>query len=495
MIAFMAIFDVFAETNSIVYLADQLRFLQQMYNTVSIPSKDIKTFVSGIELNIINKDFLTLRSSGLITAAVFSPETLVTFNKTYPQKAQELLVLFRDNFKTGNIAQIIPTDILLAENIQFIIFIDSSYKRIEEVQGAYEAIIGLANDNRMTNLIMQPLHIQLNPFSDSINSQSNPLALNQKLMTEEAFKAVSNFAYANIQHFTTHITVMVGDQKLFEVFKKKALSMPIITARLTQDSTPESLQPILPPPTKPATQQPNNNVLPLFSSFTLEGITAPPKDLNEFSHSGASVLPYIEITSQNGQNKGYVLLGREAEGRFKGTYNDFGGKTNPNETSLVNAAREFNEESIRLVNNNSAIQQHLQDNTPYVLVYQPYRFVIYITRFKESDLENLTKNFYTARDAAKKWDNKEKDMLAWVAWEDLVQAIKSAKRGRNFKISTPVTVQASVVSRSGVNATISNISATTETITLANPLVNALEKFVKLEKPYQSGFPANALFY
>lgn len=144
-------------------------------------------------------------------------------------------------------------------------------------------------------------------------------------------------------------------------------------------------------------------------------------------------------------NTKYALLGRENYGSSKGQWDNFGGGKEliDNNRPLNTATRELQEETIYLLGNDSKIESKLKKSKK--LVNNNKKSVTYITYFDHKDLENLTNNFYTARNSTQKSKNKEKNALAWVKYKDLKNVINNAKRDATGKLITPITIPAKLV--------------------------------------------------
>ena len=159
------------------------------------------------------------------------------------------------------------------------------------------------------------------------------------------------------------------------------------------------------------------------------------KRLSQFNYGSASVLPFYTE-----ENQKYVILTREHWGRDSGTYDDFGGKRDRGEKhSVVTAAREFWEEGIldktidlSLLEVQDYIDIAQSENTAYIIAAtqelwgKTYKHVTYVTDFTPYVTEFLD-TFYDARWKATKTENKEKDKIALIAWNDLQDAIVKQK--------------------------------------------------------------------
>lgn len=167
--------------------------------------------------------------------------------------------------------------------------------------------------------------------------------------------------------------------------------------------------------------------------------------LSRFQFSAASVLPIY--TNTEGQT--IAILGQEASGKDKGTYDDFGGAKDPGEIDPeVTAARECMEELIlektadinldnvrRYINVNSG-------NTSYVIARTSKKSVVYITDFSQY-WDNIREKFYAAKNKARHYKYREKSHLAVVDWVALQNAITQSQPGQL------ITIQACGVNKDG----------------------------------------------
>ena len=179
--------------------------------------------------------------------------------------------------------------------------------------------------------------------------------------------------------------------------------------------------------------------------------TANAMKLSSFKHTAAWVMPITSYYKKtDGKYVEYVVLGREAGGKDKGTYDAFGGDTEKNETHpVVTAAREFAEEAVTedtLSMNTKAIQKHIDlkaGNTDYILAIDDTKYkarnVLYITRFSGDQISKLKKRFAKARKSAKSWKYKEKDSIAIVRLEYIWAAIKDSKSNTDIYVMAAVT--------------------------------------------------------
>lgn len=204
-----------------------------------------------------------------------------------------------------------------------------------------------------------------------------------------------------------------------------------------------------------------------LTAVPIFGMQPATPSLSTFHFNGASVLPY---TGWPTKTEPYFLMAREAAGNDKGTYDAFGGRKDAGETHpVITAAREFSEETITLLGNPASIRNYIDlaaGNTATIVANYNKNFVVYITQFKHGSLEDLVKNFYSARSNANSAKYKEKDRLAWVRWSTLESAIANAKRDTNGAL-LPVTIWANVVQPNGSKAP--------EQITIRPVLVSCLQ--------------------
>lgn len=175
----------------------------------------------------------------------------------------------------------------------------------------------------------------------------------------------------------------------------------------------------------------NRLVLSILTLLTiLPACNTQPPALSDFKYGSASVLPFY-----NTRRTKYVILSREKWGRDAGTYDDFGGKRDKGENDPVeSAAREFWEEAIldrtvglSLMQTQNFIDITKSRNAHYVIANTTRRGaknVTYITNFNKYKTQFIS-NFYKARRNSLKIENKEKDRIAIVKWQDLKDAIVS----------------------------------------------------------------------
>lgn len=190
----------------------------------------------------------------------------------------------------------------------------------------------------------------------------------------------------------------------------------------------------------------NQLLLSIITILTiLPACNTQPPALSDFQYGSASVLPFYNLRRTK-----YVILSREKWGRDAGTYDDFGGKRDQGENHpVISAAREFWEEAIldgtvglSLARTQNYIDITQSRNTHYVVANTTRRGaknVTYITNFNKYKTQFIN-NFYKARRNSTKRENKEKDRIAIVKWQDLKDAIVN-----NQHNSTSVYVSASVI--------------------------------------------------
>lgn len=154
--------------------------------------------------------------------------------------------------------------------------------------------------------------------------------------------------------------------------------------------------------------------------------------LSQFKFNAASVL-FETTKKENGQSVRYVLLAREAFGKDKGTWDDFGGKRDPNEhRPSETASREAQEEmnagntlgwSVNNMKKYISLSQNT--NTSMVLALQKIKYVTYVTNIPYAHVCTLGQNFFSARTKTKSFHHLEKDGLALVRYDDLMHTVKN----------------------------------------------------------------------
>lgn len=252
-----------------------------------------------------------------------------------------------------------------------------------------------------------------------------------------------------------------------------------------QQKTTQPQQPAI-LPTAPIIQQP----IPLrtVASVPQSNIAGAPR-LTDFDFGGASVLP--TFIDQNG--KKYLILSREAGGKDKGTYDDFGGARDfigPKQNNIkeahpvITAAREFFEEAILELTLNFSLQ-NAQDLIDVKNMYTEYviasgRNVIYITDFTQYTNQFLSE-FYKAFRKTTSRHSKEKNRIAIIEWNELKTIIN------NNPFNTGIIVDAEVLNPLDLQWYV-------EKITLRPFFAKKLRSFW-MDKPYQQGLSKKIRFY
>lgn len=164
--------------------------------------------------------------------------------------------------------------------------------------------------------------------------------------------------------------------------------------------------------------------------------------LKDYTFKAASVLPFTKFES----GKKYFILAREAGGKDKGTWDAFGGARDKGEIHPVQtASREFCEESINLFQPIKGVVKYIDlksGNTKHIIANK--QAVIYLTYLPKEEARMISYGFQAARKQAKQWKFREKDAIAYVAWDDLKKAIVSAPRDKNGRLVKPIQVSATV---------------------------------------------------
>lgn len=162
-------------------------------------------------------------------------------------------------------------------------------------------------------------------------------------------------------------------------------------------------------------------------------ICAAPR-LSAYNYGSASVLPVCRHHSGK-----HIILGREAFGKSRGTYDDFGGSRDKGEDHpVITAAREFFEEAIvalsiklSLGETQNYIDIAKTSNTTNIIAHA--RSVTYITNFNRYKKLFLN-NFYKARKQATDWHCKEKDRIALAKWDILKKTINDNPSNTGLQI-------------------------------------------------------------
>lgn len=212
---------------------------------------------------------------------------------------------------------------------------------------------------------------------------------------------------------------------------------------------------------------------------------APQQSLSQYQFGAASVLPMTHFKG----NK-YVILGREAGGNDKGTYDDFGGSRDKGEKHpSITAAREFFEEGITQatlgMDANQAkarIDVGSKANTTEAVLANN-NAVTFVVNFPSAEIIGFRSNFHAARAHQKSHKFKEKDRIATVRWDRLEAAIKCSKT------NTGVQVQARLIDP---NSGQEDKHATM--ITLRPFFVKRLRPYIE-NAPYQVGKNPKIRFY
>ena len=165
-----------------------------------------------------------------------------------------------------------------------------------------------------------------------------------------------------------------------------------------------------------------------------------PQSLSDFSKTGksfgAGVMPYYE--GKDGEK--YILLGREVNSRahewalFSGGSEQSATVKNEMEHPLDCATREFYEEAVlqkTLGWDEAATKEYITKNTTEIVarysrdVRKSRPLIIYQVKFTKKDIETIIgkfKNLFDDETLDKKF--KEKDALALVKYQDLIDAVK-----------------------------------------------------------------------
>jgi capsular polysaccharide biosynthesis protein len=174
----------------------------------------------------------------------------------------------------------------------------------------------------------------------------------------------------------------------------------------------------------------------LYVLITIIQIPAVTPLLSQFQFSAASVLP--TYTRANGDVM--VILGKEAYGKDKNTYDDFGGKKDRAETHPeLTAARECFEELILEKTAHTtlrALRKHINvntGNTDYIIARKSKKSVVYITDFSKY-WNNIRKKFSAARRNARNSKYKEKSQLVVTQWHTLEKAIAQSQPGQAIMV-------------------------------------------------------------
>lgn len=209
--------------------------------------------------------------------------------------------------------------------------------------------------------------------------------------------------------------------------------------------------------------------------------------LSQFAYKAASVFPVYTH-----RNIKYGIIGREAYGRDRGTYDDFGGSRDPGESHpVITAAREWSEEGLVIETtgmDESAIRNFIDieksNNTECIVAYtrsEKVKTVVYITDVGHYR-DKLLHNFYGARNKATKFENKEKDRIAIVNLATLKNAIINHKDN-----TKPVKVRVAVLNEC--------TNTFDKEVVRLRPFFVSKLRFYFLDKPYQQGMNKKIRFY
>lgn len=168
------------------------------------------------------------------------------------------------------------------------------------------------------------------------------------------------------------------------------------------------------------------NILLCLIAFCISDLSlrAAPRSI-AYTFKSASVLP---LCFHHG--KKYVILGRETKGRYKGSYDNFGGGREPGENyPIETAAREFFEEANLLLTVGFTLQdiENYLDitrthNVEVILAYnESFTYIIDFQNYKKKFLKNFHKALQETTDP----HFLEKDRIALVRWEDLERAVQN----------------------------------------------------------------------
>lgn len=225
----------------------------------------------------------------------------------------------------------------------------------------------------------------------------------------------------------------------------------------------------------------NKSISSSFAQASEDRQLTAPQRLSEYDFGSGSVLPFMR------KHKNYFfILSREAYGKAKGTYDDFGGSRDPGENHpVMTAGREFFEEAViqasiglSLLDIYSFIDIAKTQNTEYIIAFS--RNVAYLTDFTQY-ADKFFNNFYAARKTMIDYHFKEKDRLALVEWGLLEKTIKNAKSNKG------VVIEARVLDPQ-------DQQWKTEQITLRDFFVIKLRPFF-MKKPYRQGMNEKIRFY
>ena len=156
--------------------------------------------------------------------------------------------------------------------------------------------------------------------------------------------------------------------------------------------------------------------------------------LSTYGYGSASVLPICKHHSAK-----CIILGREAFGKSRGSYDDFGGGRDKGENHpVITAAREFFEEAIlalsiklSLAETQNYIDIAKTSHTINIIVHaRNVTYIINFNRYKKLFL----KNFYKARKQTNNPLWREKDRIALVKWDMLKKTINDNSNNSGLQI-------------------------------------------------------------
>lgn len=223
-----------------------------------------------------------------------------------------------------------------------------------------------------------------------------------------------------------------------------------------------------------------------LQSFALTAMQAP--SLSQFQYNAASVLPYVEYKKKPGKH--YFLLGREAGGNDKDTWDAFGGSRDQGEKHPVQtASREFAEETIETIFNSKDALNYIDadaKHTTAVIANKHSKAVEYITKIGENKMHTVRYNFYKARHKATKFKHKEKNAIAFVREDRFASAIKNAQRDNQGHLK-PVIVKGDIIKEDGS-------LMMQQDLTLRPYMVSTLQPYFQ-NNPYVTGKNSKIRFY
>lgn len=212
--------------------------------------------------------------------------------------------------------------------------------------------------------------------------------------------------------------------------------------------------------------------------------------LSEIPCSSAGVL--TTFIDENGIKQ--IILTREKGGRDKGRYDDFGGKAENYDTHPVcSATREFWEEAMLQKTVGLSLKRTRayidSSHTEYIIALLKkdgtynVTYSVDFTEYADQLLNNFydSVNYYQAKKSAKFRKFREKDRIAIVPWDTLMNSIAQAED------ITFVTVDAHVVDPETGEQLL-------KTITLRPWFVKKLQLFAQ-NQPYKKGQEENVRFY